>query len=50
MGNPRLVSASSRIHLYASSTSWIEDADIRQLEQLAERRGMIASVEIPGLR
>ncbi|WP_284179905.1 RNA ligase RtcB family protein [Rhabdaerophilum sp. SD176] len=49
MGTPRLVGASSRIHLFASSTAWIEDAAVRQLEQLADRRGMRAVAGMPDL-
>ena len=49
MGTPRLVGASSRIHLFASSTAWIEDAAVRQLEHLANRRGVGAVAGMPDL-
>jgi release factor H-coupled RctB family protein len=49
MGTPRLVGASSRIHLFASSTAWIEDAAVRQLEHLATRRGVSAVAGMPDL-
>lgn len=49
MGTPSLVGASSRIHLFASSTQWIEDAAVRQLKHLSNRRGMVAVAGMPDL-
>jgi release factor H-coupled RctB family protein len=44
-----MVGASSRIHLFASSKAWIEDAAVRQLEHLANRPGMRAVAGMPDL-
>jgi release factor H-coupled RctB family protein len=49
MGNPLLVGADSRVHIFASSTSWIEDAAIRQLTHLASRNGVTAVAAMPDL-
>ena len=49
MGTPRLVGASPRIHLFASSHAWIEDAAVRQLEHIANRRGMRTVAGMPDL-
>lgn len=49
MGTPRSVGADSRIHLFASSNSWIEDAAVRQLEHLIKRNGMVAVAGMPDL-
>jgi release factor H-coupled RctB family protein len=49
MGNPLVVGAEHRVHIFASSTSWLEDAAIRQLEHLANRNGIIAVAGMPDL-
>jgi release factor H-coupled RctB family protein len=49
MGNSILVNADSRVHIFASATSWIEDAAIRQLTHLANRNGVTAVAGMPDL-
>ncbi len=49
MGSPLVVDAQARVHIFASATSWIEDAAVRQLEHLASRRGMTAVAGMPDL-
>jgi release factor H-coupled RctB family protein len=49
MGNFAPVNASARVHLFASSNAWIEDAAIRQLEHLANRKGVVAVAAMPDL-
>jgi release factor H-coupled RctB family protein len=49
MGNPLLVDAQARVHIFASSTSWIEDAAIQQLKHLASRNGVISVAGMPDL-
>jgi release factor H-coupled RctB family protein len=49
MGNCILVNAHTRIHVFASATSWIEDAAVRQLTHMANRNGVSAVAGIPDL-
>ena len=49
MGNSSFASADARVRIFASSTSWIEGAAVRQLEQLAERPGVLAVAGMPDL-
>jgi release factor H-coupled RctB family protein len=49
MGNPIVVGANSRIHIFASPHSWIEDSAVRQLEHLSQRNGIIAVAGMPDL-
>jgi release factor H-coupled RctB family protein len=49
MGNSILVNADPRVHVFASAISWIEDAAIRQLTQLANRNGVTAVAGMPDL-
>ena len=49
MGNLSFASADTRVRIFASSTSWIEGAAVRQLEQLAERPGVLAVAGMPDL-
>ena len=49
MGNFSFASADARVRIFASSTSWIEGAAVRQLEQLAERPGVLAVAGMPDL-
>ena len=49
MGNLSFASADARVRIFASSTSWIEGAALRQLEQLAERPGVLAVAGMPDL-
>jgi release factor H-coupled RctB family protein len=49
MGNPLLVDAQTRVHIFASSTSWIEDAAIQQLKHLASRNGVTNVAGMPDL-
>ena len=49
MGNSISVNADPRVHIFASATSWIEDAAIRQLTLLANRNGMTAVAGMPDL-
>jgi len=49
MGNLSFASADARVRIFASSTSWIEGAALRQLEQLAERPGILAVAGMPDL-
>jgi release factor H-coupled RctB family protein len=49
MGNPISLGADTRIHIFASSKSWIEDSAVRQLEHLAQRNGIVAVAGMPDL-
>lgn len=49
MGNSILVNADPRVHIFASTTSWIEDAAIRQFTHLANRNGVTAVAGMPDL-
>jgi release factor H-coupled RctB family protein len=49
MGTPISVGADSRVHLFASTTSWIEDAALKQLTHLATRNGVTAVAAMPDL-
>ena len=49
MGNFSFASADARVRIFASSTSWIEGTAVRQLEQLAERPGVLAVAGMPDL-
>jgi release factor H-coupled RctB family protein len=49
MGNPILLNADSRVQIFASSTSWIEDAAVQQLKHLATRNGVVAVAGMPDL-
>ncbi|MBS7696450.1 MULTISPECIES: RNA ligase RtcB family protein [unclassified Chelatococcus] len=49
MGTSFYAAADARVRIFASSTSWIEGAAVRQLEQTAERNGVIAVAGMPDL-
>ncbi|MET0745226.1 MAG: RNA ligase RtcB family protein [Microvirga sp.] len=49
MGNPLTAGTDQRVRLFVSSKSWIEGTAIRQLEQLAERRGVESVAGMPDL-
>lgn len=49
MGDIPVQDAPSRVRLFASSSSWIEGAALRQLEQLVGRRGVVAVAGMPDL-
>jgi release factor H-coupled RctB family protein len=49
MGTSVSVNAQPRVHLFASSSQWIEDAATWQLYQLASRRGATAIAGLPDL-
>jgi len=41
------MSGDARVRVFASASSWIEGAAVRQLEQLLTRRGVIAVAGMP---
>ncbi|CAH1651757.1 Protein with similarity to RtcB [Hyphomicrobiales bacterium] len=49
MGTSFDAAANARVRIFASSTSWIEGAAVRQLEQAAERNGVTAVAGMPDL-
>jgi release factor H-coupled RctB family protein len=49
MGNSILVNADPRVHVFASSTSWLEEAALQQLTHLANRNGITAVAGMPDL-